>query len=434
MEFYATDHAAILRILLAKDNRHDAYAVRRSCHELSRLLLQNLAVRKKMVEVGLVPTMREIVSLHIESSVDVLVDCCHFLRRMISLKGTSGPVIDPVDSRYLKICEEPTELDIQTKITEAGFLGMFMSGLGRYPDHSGLFEEVCRLISLLCFDMPSQPHVENQSDIASTGFLRLLCEGLAAGRFGEHETQCATDALTALLYENASNVGDAVEELDMLTVISHVFAKFHSVPHIVENLSRSLFHIVTLIPETRESLIELRLIERLLDFLETYRPDHGDALVQWHVLKLLEMASRRHEATKDDICRCQGPIILVTMLQRPRFISLPARLNEHPLHLIALLLFGNLAVTRDGTTEGSPDVAPGRVDQLMRADAHQYAVQILRTTSGGPTPLLEQATRLLEILAQIGGFRLLTTHPTWTNQLRDPSLGFGPSPALCPPI
>lgn len=54
--------------------------------------------------------------------------------------------------------QEPTELDIQSKITEAKWLPILTQALVKHGSNAGLFVEVCRLVALLCFDMPAAPH------------------------------------------------------------------------------------------------------------------------------------------------------------------------------------------------------------------------------------------------------------------------------------
>lgn len=53
---------------------------------------------------------------------------------------------------------EPTELDIQSKITETGWLPLLTRAAATHTDDRKLFVEICRLASLLCFDMPAAPH------------------------------------------------------------------------------------------------------------------------------------------------------------------------------------------------------------------------------------------------------------------------------------
>lgn len=53
---------------------------------------------------------------------------------------------------------EPTELDIQSKTTEAGALGLMAKGLAVHPQARRLYTEVCRLVALMSFDTVAAPH------------------------------------------------------------------------------------------------------------------------------------------------------------------------------------------------------------------------------------------------------------------------------------
>jgi hypothetical protein len=52
----------------------------------------------------------------------------------------------------------PSELDIQSKITDTGYLKIIKESLERHSDNSDLFIEASKLISVMCFDVPLYPH------------------------------------------------------------------------------------------------------------------------------------------------------------------------------------------------------------------------------------------------------------------------------------
>lgn len=86
MEFYESDYRALFSLIQRNGNQHDSYAVRRTCHELSRIVMQRQLVRLEMVSDGVLPILSSTVSRFANDAV-VMTDCCRFLRRLISLKG-----------------------------------------------------------------------------------------------------------------------------------------------------------------------------------------------------------------------------------------------------------------------------------------------------------------------------------------------------------
>lgn len=163
MQFYCEDYRSVLDLLEEGSYRADPYAVRRACAEFKRLVLHHNAVRHAMVQQGrLLPALVEIVSDHVQHDHGaVLADWCHFCsalsRTNVQKNRPSGGVSLRTDTVVVGFTE-PTELDIQSKITEAGCLGLMVKGLATHPRAQRLYAEVCRLIALLCFDTVAAPH------------------------------------------------------------------------------------------------------------------------------------------------------------------------------------------------------------------------------------------------------------------------------------
>jgi hypothetical protein len=118
---------------------------------------------------------------------------------------------------------EPSELDIQSKITEAGCLALMSKGLDVHPHARRLYTEVCRLAALLCFDTVAVPHgtlhlsccasseltvvlfaADNQADIANAGIFAAICERLDSTDISEEEAVAGCIAIAALAYENGA--------------------------------------------------------------------------------------------------------------------------------------------------------------------------------------------------------------------------------------
>jgi hypothetical protein len=87
MQFYVQEYGDLLEILKKGNARSDPYAIKRALTELSRLMLARDKNREEVVKSGVFRSMAEIVQDHIVSNPDVIVECCYFLRRSVSLRG-----------------------------------------------------------------------------------------------------------------------------------------------------------------------------------------------------------------------------------------------------------------------------------------------------------------------------------------------------------
>ncbi|GMF56807.1 unnamed protein product [Phytophthora fragariaefolia] len=173
-----------------------------------------------MVEQGrLLPVLVGIVANHVQHDHGaVLADFCRFLQRLISHKRKESRVSTMqlkssksslrADSVVALDVTEPTELDIQSKITEAGYLRIMTMGLDVHPQSQRLYIEVCRLVALLCFDTVATPHADNQVDIADSGLFTAICERLQSACISEEEAAAGYAAISALAYENGVSVLD----------------------------------------------------------------------------------------------------------------------------------------------------------------------------------------------------------------------------------
>lgn len=86
MQFYCAEPQQLLDVL--RRSRSDAYAVRRVCIELTRLVLANASVRIAVVAHDhLLSTLVLAVDGHVDAHELVLADCCRLLRRLINLRG-----------------------------------------------------------------------------------------------------------------------------------------------------------------------------------------------------------------------------------------------------------------------------------------------------------------------------------------------------------
>lgn len=261
MQFYCAEPRLVLDALA--QNRADPFAVRRTCVELSRLLLAQPASHTMlMAHPELLPTVVAAVEVHADADALVLADCCRFLRRTINLRGARccGCMADDASTRvWLTDVPAPSELDVQSRIVETGVLKLLASGLARHAHSAPLFGEACRLVALLCFDMPFAPHgkhsgaaseptsslidrvpthcfdaimnpvplarlvcsayrtncaisapklADNQADVCDTGLQREICECLRSNdaHVSTDQLQLGVDAIAAVLYENGAEL------------------------------------------------------------------------------------------------------------------------------------------------------------------------------------------------------------------------------------
>ncbi|KAF1774729.1 hypothetical protein GQ600_8475 [Phytophthora cactorum] len=137
MQFYREDYRSVLALLEEGTNRSDPYAVRRACAEFKRLVLHRNAVRHTMVEEGrLLPALVEIVTAHVQEEEG---RWCQTAAAFYSVSSHTNVFV----SRSVLTClaavnaPGPTELDIQSEITEAGALGLMVKGLEAHPQRGG---------------------------------------------------------------------------------------------------------------------------------------------------------------------------------------------------------------------------------------------------------------------------------------------------------
>ncbi|GLE01615.1 hypothetical protein PINS_up010449 [Pythium insidiosum] len=150
-----------------------------------------------------------------------------------------------------------------------------------------------------------------------------------------------------MVYEHEDNCSNAVEHHHVLTALRSALDRSPLSHDVVQSVSQLLFHIATTQSEMldQDSVVELGIVERLLQYMETRRAE-CDVLLQWHVLKAVEM-----------LCR----------------------------------------------SSADRQVDTRRVDLLMQAGAPQFALSVITTPAVVQTShAAEQAIRLVELLASIG--------------------------------
>ncbi|GAB9470356.1 hypothetical protein Gpo141_00007603 [Globisporangium polare] len=403
MQFYGAEPQQVLTVLAAADGHaKDPYAVRRVCTELSRLVLADSKLRLQMIaDELLLPTLVAAVAEHVDEQALLLADCCRFLRRTISLRVPSP------------------ELDIQTRIVETGILKLLVRGLQCHPHSTALFSEACRLVALLCFDLPLAPHADNQADMNASGLLRVICERLSSGEncVTELEAQLGVEAIAAVLYENERNAEDAVDTLRVLVLFSRLLQRFSHSSRLGQSVTQSLFQILTLQPMAHGEVLEQGLVEQVVILLEgdtaAASSSSSSSLALWHSFKCLELAVRQNEDAKDGLCACRGPSVMLRAMESAAQASgskasaHTARQQSPALRYIVCMLFCRLAVS------GEPPVPhKTRIEALMLCGAHEFALDVVKNCTGSGSQLhyvLAQAIRMLELIAAIETNRIPLT-------------------------
>ncbi|KAG6975326.1 hypothetical protein JG688_00002501 [Phytophthora aleatoria] len=370
MQFYREDYRRVLALLEEGTNRSDPYAVRRACAEFKRLVLHRNAVRHTMVEEGrLLPALVEIVTAHVQEEEGAVVsDCCRFLQRLISHK-------------------RPTELDIQSEITEAGALGLMVKGLEAHPQTRRLYIEVCTLVALLCFDTVAAPHADNQAAIADAGLFAAICGRLGSVDISEQEAAAGCTAISSLVYENAG-LSDDVVDTGMLQ-------------EVVELLDSSVL-------------------------MQDYR-GVASFMAHWHIVKFLEICIRENDAAKEAFCSCAGPAVVVSAMirrrQEPRHAD---SVDPWSLQYISCMLLCRVVTATGNLAE----VDKTRAKQLVQSSAHQLALDILRSVGVAQIADtseanrknfwagVEQAVKLLELIAVVESNRVPLTRLGASRQIK----------------
>ncbi|EGZ27112.1 hypothetical protein PHYSODRAFT_471766 [Phytophthora sojae] len=364
MQFYCEDYRSVLDLLEEGSYRADPYAVRRACAEFKRLVLHHNAVRHAMVQQGrLLPALVEIVSDHVQHDHGaVLADWCHFLQRLISHK-------------------QPTELDIQSKITEAGCLGLMVKGLATHPRAQRLYAEVCRLIALLCFDTVAAPHADNQADIGDAGLFESICQRLEGEDLSEEEAAAGCAAIAALVYENESNGALAIHNFHILSTFSKLLNAFSESLRIVHCVFQTLFQLMTMEAGLSDDVVDTGMLQQIVELLDnrTLMQEYrgvASFMAHWHIVKFLEICIRDNDSAKEAFCNCAGPAVVVNaMIRRRQGPSHMDTVDPWALQYISCML-----LCRFATASGDPPVVEKtRAKQLVQSSAHQLALDILRS-------------------------------------------------------
>ncbi|KAG7400684.1 hypothetical protein PHYBOEH_004731 [Phytophthora boehmeriae] len=409
MQFYREDHRQVLAVLEENSTRSDPYAVRRACAELKRLVLHRNAIRHRMVEEGrLLPVLIEIVANHVgEEQGEVVADCCRFLQRLISHK-------------------QPTELDIQSKLTEAGCLGLMTKGLKAQPNARRLYVETCRLVALLCFDAVATPHAENQTDIANAGIYELICGHLEHRSISEEEAAAGCEAVSALVYEHDSNGATAIHKYGILVKFSTLLGMFSESTRVAQSVVQTLFQLLAMEPCLSDGVVDSGMLQQVVDmldsssFMQDYRGPES-FMVHWHIVKFMEITIRQNDTAKEEFCRGGGPAAVVNALvrrsQEPRHADTT---DPWALQYVSCMLLCRV-VTVAGDAPNVFVVAAARAQQLVQSSAHQLALDILRNVGVARVAddseasrasfwaAVAQAVRVLELIATLEANRVPLT-------------------------
>ncbi|ETI50819.1 hypothetical protein L915_05570 [Phytophthora nicotianae] len=415
MQFYREDYRSVLAVLEEGTNRSDPYAVRRACAEFRRLVLHRNAVRHTMVEEGrLLPMLVEIVTIHVQEEQGAVVsDCCRFFQRLISHK-------------------RPTELDIQSKITEAGAVGLMIKGLQAHPQARQLYIEVCTLVALLCFDTIAAPHADNQAAIADAGLVTAICERLDCADLSEHEAAAGCTAISALVYENDANGVFVIHTFRILSRLSTLLNTLAESLRVVSCVFQTLFQLITTEPGLSDDVVDagvLQLAVELLDnssLMQNYR-GAASFMVHWNITKFLEICIRENDVAKETFCNCAGPGVVVSAMirrrQEPRHAD---SVDPWALQYITCMLLCRVVTVTGDLAE----VDKTRAKQLVQSSAHQLALDILRSVDVAQIADtgkanrksfwagVEQAVKLLELIAAVESNRVPLTRLGASRQVK----------------
>ncbi|KAG3217885.1 hypothetical protein PC129_g11299 [Phytophthora cactorum] len=415
MQFYREDYRSVLALLEEGTNRSDPYAVRRACAEFKRLVLHRNAVRHTMVEEGrLLPALVEIVTAHVQEEEGAVVsDCCRFLQRLISHK-------------------RPTQLDIQSEITEAGALGLMVKGLEAHPQTRRLYIEVCTLVALLCFDTVAAPHADNQAAIADAGLFAAICGRLGSVDISEQEAAAGCTAISSLVYENDVNGVSAIHTFRILPRLSTLLHTFPESLRVVSCVFQTLFQLMTMEVGLFDDMVDTGMLQEVVELLDSsvlmqdYR-GVASFMAHWHIVKFLEICIRENDAAKEAFCSCAGPAVVVSAMirrrQEPRHAD---SVDPWSLQYISCMLLCRVVTATGNLAE----VDKTRAKQLVQSSAHQLALDILRSVGVAQIADtseanrknfwagVEQAVKLLELIAVVESNRVPLTRLGASRQIK----------------
>lgn len=415
MQFYHEDYRNVLDLLEEETNRSDPYVVRRACAEFRRLILHQRPLRHTIVEEGrLLPALVEIVASHVQAEEGaVVVDYCRFLQRLISHK-------------------QPTELDIQSRITEAGALSVLAKGLKLHPQSQRLYIEVCKLVSLLCFDAVSIPHAENQAAMADAGLLTAIYERADNVNISAEEAEAGCSAISALVYENDTNGISVIHTYRILSVFSKLLGTFSRSLCIVQCIFQTLFQLMTMELGLSDDIVDAGILPQMVELLDSrvlMHDYHGaeSFMAHWHIAKFLELCIRENDTAKQVFCSCAGPAVVVNaMIRRRQELRHADSVDPWALEYISCMLLCRVVTT----TGNAAVVDEARAKQLVQSSAHQLALDILRSVGvariEGTSEAhrknfwagVEQAVKLLELIASVESNRAPLTRLGASRQVK----------------
>ncbi|ETV91573.1 hypothetical protein, variant 3 [Aphanomyces invadans] len=387
MLFYRESVLDVLQLL--EQYQSDAYAVKRSLTEMARHLRNTPMSNTDLRSHNFIPRICACVQPYTTSF--TIVSCVCVLLERLFVRESDGELhqASVVTSGLWKFVEDAIKLD-STNI-ELHVMG-------------------CELISRLCLEQPHVPHVANQTEMVQGGILDFLYRAMQTHACSAMYVGAARAAAN-LVYMNALTAHRLLKT-DLPQLFSMGLHTFFKDAAVVSAIAAVVFqlHVATL-AKAQQSYLAWGCMDRVKTCLSVHV---ADVNTLYQLLRTLEIALRDNEAAKDAFCAKEVPFLVVTTFEE--VVAAAARGSTVPhetrgpsnvafLAFVIAVIFGHVAImSKVSTPTGGTVVHPARVQVLVKASAHTFAVSALTQFPTVP-PVLEQCIRLVEVLALPGMYK-----------------------------
>ncbi|ETV91577.1 hypothetical protein, variant 7 [Aphanomyces invadans] len=252
--------------------------------------------------------------------------------------------------------------------------------------------------------------VANQTEMVQGGILDFLYRAMQTHACSAMYVGAARAAAN-LVYMNALTAHRLLKT-DLPQLFSMGLHTFFKDAAVVSAIAAVVFqlHVATL-AKAQQSYLAWGCMDRVKTCLSVHV---ADVNTLYQLLRTLEIALRDNEAAKDAFCAKEVPFLVVTTFEE--VVAAAARGSTVPhetrgpsnvafLAFVIAVIFGHVAImSKVSTPTGGTVVHPARVQVLVKASAHTFAVSALTQFPTVP-PVLEQCIRLVEVLALPGMYK-----------------------------
>ncbi|KAG9412223.1 hypothetical protein AC1031_015159 [Aphanomyces cochlioides] len=371
MLFYR-DHVLDVLMLL-EAYQEDVYAVERSLTEMSRLLREKPECRDELHAHNFVARVCSCAQAH-AFDLDISICLCIFLEQLL---------------RHGDI-----DVGHHSYVVESGLWKIVFESMKRDSENVELHVRGFALIESLCYESPFVSHEPNQTDMVASGALDMIRRTMDAKPvLGVLVAGAKT--ITGLCYKNKATAERAIK-VDIFQLFSMTLHSFFKEPEVVKAIANAIFQLLVATSElAQHAFLQWGLVDR---FRACLASQVHDLDAEYSLLRAVEVALRYNETAKDAFCAKEIPFHLVTNFEE---MHEAYSTKTASVAFICAVIFGSVAVSNFENDTCTWSIHPTRIQLLIKASVHLFATSSL-THFSKDVPVLEQCTRLIELLAMPG--------------------------------